>query len=432
MKKRHRAKEKFEQLLMQGQVIYENNCDEAWRQIRRLFSHPWRWVLGIVGVLLLCVLCVGVYFLSIVRAPDLPEPDSSQDGEEIQWDDYNLEVPITASGREEGVYTFLLLGTDVGGGNTDTIMVVSYDVVNQDFNMMSIPRDTMVNVSWDIKKINSVYSVYGMDGLKEHVGKLIGFEPDYYIKINVQAFVEVIDLLGGVYFDVPRRMEYKDPAQNLYIDLEPGYQLLDGYNAMGLVRWRHNNDYTLGYNDEDRMKTQQAFLKAAAEQCLSLKNWTKISGLIDVFYTYVESDLSIGEMLWFAQQASGFGTGKEGLNATDILTFTMPGNYAASAWSRTYRNYQSYVTVNASELLEIVNEYFNPYQGNITAGRLDIMRINADGSVASSTGSTADSKAAKAPTTSSQTGENKPSQENPPAQENPPEATAGNLTVAAS
>ena len=56
----------------------------------------------------------------------------------------------------------LILGRDTGGGgNTDTMLLASYDVTNQKATVMSIPRDTMVNVSWDIKRINSVYNYYG-------------------------------------------------------------------------------------------------------------------------------------------------------------------------------------------------------------------------------------------------------------------------------
>ena len=421
MRKNADANDKFAHLLDEAQKVYYDNCDEAWEQVRSTLKKPKNWLIG-VGVLLLTLIAsVTLFWVSEVHAPELPEIEELPQDEVINWDEENLEIPISASGRQENVFTFLLLGTDEGDGNTDTIMVASYDIPNQKVSLMSIPRDTMVNAPWDIKKINSVYSRYGVSGLREHVGKLIGFDPDFYVKIDVRAFVEVIDLLGGVYFDVPRNMDYDDPYQNLHIHLKKGYQHLDGYNSMGLVRWRHNNDYTLGYSDEERMKTQQAFLRAAAEQCLSLKNWNKISGLIDLFYTYVESDLKLGEMLWFAQQASGIGTDNAMIDVNNINTFTMPGNYGAFAWSRTIQSDLSYVTVNTDALLEIINEHFNPYQGNITAARLDIMSINADGSVRSSTGNTADAKATLPP--------ERPTPEGEGNGEEGIEATSGSLTV---
>lgn len=421
MRKNADANDKFAHLLDEAQKVYYDNCDEAWEQVRSTLKKPKNWLIGVGILLLTLIVSVALFWVSEVHAPELPEIEDTSQDEVINWDEENLEIPISASGRQENVFTFLLLGTDEGDGNTDTIMVASYDIPNQKVSLMSIPRDTMVNAPWDIKKINSVYSRYGVSGLREHVGKLIGFDPDFYVKIDVRAFVEVIDLLGGVYFDVPRNMDYDDPYQNLHIHLKKGYQHLDGYNSMGLVRWRHNNDYTLGYSDEERMKTQQAFLRAAAEQCLSLKNWNKISGLIDLFYTYVESDLKLGEMLWFAQQASGIGTDNAMIDVNNINTFTMPGNYGAFAWSRTIQSDLSYVTVNTDALLEIINEHFNPYQGNITAARLDIMSINADGSVRSSTGNTADAKATLPP--------ERPTPEGEGNGEEGIEATSGSLTV---
>ncbi len=414
MRREHKKSEKLALELAKLQLAFEENGDEAWDQIKALFKNPKKLLLGAAAALLLVLAVVVVVFLSSIHAPDIP---GFEEEPLEEWDESDLMQPINKSGRKEGFYTFLLLGADNDGSNTDTIMVVSYDVPNQDLSIMSIPRDTMVNVRWDIKKINSVYSVYGVEGLMEHVEKLLGFAPDFYVKTDVHAFVEVIDLLGGVYFDVPRNMDYDDPYQNLHIHLKKGYQHLDGTESMGLVRWRHNNDFTLGYSDEERMKTQQAFLRAAAEQCISLKNWNKISGLIDLFYTYVESDLELGEMLWFAKQAMGLDLSQ------DITTCTMPGNYEAYAWSRNYQNYQSYVTVNASEMLGVINEHFNPYQGSMRLSDLDIMSIRADGSVVSSTGNTADKQAALPPELP---------KEEAPVQDEPPlegEATPGSLTV---
>lgn len=376
---------------------YARNCDEAWGQLKTTFAHPWRWVLGVLGVCLALLLCAGLYFLSTVRLPDLPSApaDGSQGSATVVDRKTNEEVELPAAGsvsgeRREGVYTILCVGTDAGGGNTDVLMLLTYDVPNQKATLLSIPRDTMVNVKWDLKRINSVYGVYGMDGLKKYIGSTVGFQPDYYVKVNLKAFVKVIDLIGGVTFDVPRNMDYDDPAQNLSIHLKKGTQTLNGTQAMGLVRWRKNNDGTRGYSDEERMKTQQAFLKAAAQQCIDSMSWNTISGILDAFYSYVESDLTLGEMLSFAQHAMS-------MDLENLTTFTMPGDYAASAWSYTYKNYQSYVIADAEELLTLVNAYSNPYVEPITADMIDIMSINPDGSVRSSTGVVADSRAAQPP-----------------------------------
>ena len=388
---------------------YENS-EDAWMRIKRLVKEPRTWLITLIVLLLTAAGVAGVMALRAIHAPELPAPGIAaptthkegeteiEEEEYIDVDDPRALQPEISGPRKEGYYTFLLLGTDKGGGNTDTIMVVSYDVTNQKLNLMSLPRDTMVNVGWDIKKINSVYSMRGLDGLKKQIRKLIGYTPDFYVKIDLNAFVEVVDLIGGVEVEVPRKMDYDDPYQDLHIHLKPGLQTLNGKEAMGLVRWRKSNDLKHGYDDKGRIETQQRFLKAAFKQCLSIKNWTKVSGYIEIFNRDVESDLELGEMLWFAKQGMG-------LDMDDFNTYVMPGNYTASAWSRSISSRLSYVTVNASEMLKLINESFNPYDTQVRLSDLDIMSINKDGTVRSSSGYVADKAAtytsgAAQPTTS--------------------------------
>lgn len=206
---------------------YQENGDEAWSQIKGFFTDPAHWIVAGIALLLIVAGIFTVKFLGAVRAPELPsntdagpvsigeEPVSEIDEPLDEIDESSTEQPLLTGARKEGQYTFLLFGTDKEGTNTDTLMVVNYDVNNQKLRLMSIPRDTMINVSWDIKKINSVYGMSGLNGLKKHIGKLIGFVPDYYVKIDLKAFVEVVNLIGGVEFDVPREMNYDDPYQDL-------------------------------------------------------------------------------------------------------------------------------------------------------------------------------------------------------------------------
>ena len=241
------------------------------------------------GLAILAAVLVTVFaaYRLLVVKPSLPEPGAERPDEDQNYE--FGEGPRLSGDRKEEFYTFLLVGRDTGGGgNTDTLMVMAYDIPNQTLNVMSIPRDTMVNVPWDIKRINSVYNYapyYDKDGiqfLKEEVSYLIGFQPDYTIVVEWEAVGELVDAIGGVYFDVPRRMYYNDLSQHFKIDLQPGYQLLDGNGAMGVLRWRHNSDdsghilnsgYAMG--DLGRIKTQQAFLTAMVDQLLQIKNVTR-------------------------------------------------------------------------------------------------------------------------------------------------------------
>ncbi len=371
----------------------------------------------LVGVLcVLIVLCVGGYFavdyaLDHIGPPEIPtpqppvdiqtpdEPDNSDDGgeedpgEHIPTDDelypddgYAGEMPTVSGERKNGVYTFLIVGTDKDDGNTDTIMVASYDTVNQTINIMSIPRDTMINESWDLKKINSVYSRTGgnINSLANRIQKLVGFKPDFYVKVDLSVFVELVDLIGGVEFYVPQDMKYDDPYQDLHIDLKEGQQVLDGEKAMQLVRFR-------GYAEGDirRVAVQQDFLKALIKECLSLKHWGKIKAYIDLAMDNIQTDLEMGSVIWFAANVLGLNEAPT-LSTYNVNTYTIPGNYWASTWSRATNSNQSYVTIYVNKTIQLVNQYFNPYVQDVTPDMIDAMSILENGDIASSTGTLKD------------------------------------------
>ena len=352
------------------------------------------------SVAALALVVVGLW-TAFVRAPDVSEnvlPDREDKKEETdrikETETDREEEPTTPTGRKEDYYTFLLVGEDTSSGSTDTIMLVSYDVANQAVNFLSIPRDTMVNVSWDIKRVNSVYSAKesnggGIEGLKTQVGYLTGVTPDFYVMVEWEAVGRVVEALGGVWFDVPFTMNYDDPYQDLHIHQSKGYRLLDGEDAMEVVRWRQNSDGT-NYGDTTRVEVQQAFLKAVAAQCLKLENWTKVSDFANILFENVETDIPLNNILWFAQQAMG-------LDMENIQFFTMPGDLNSYAWSRTYHSNQSYAFADPEGMVELVNEHFNPYTREIGEDDLQIMYRNRNGSLGVTNGTLADSRAASAP-----------------------------------
>ena len=363
-------------------------------------------LLALAVVLAVGVVAVAAWQSLFVR-PDITaekepltsvDPDTEEEVEEIDWGE-GTRPRSDGQRKSEDYYTVLILGRDTGGGgNTDTMLLASYDVTNQKATVMSIPRDTMVNVPWDIKKINSVYSYYGggdrgIQYLYKEISQLVGFEPDFQVVVEWEAVGEIVDAMGGVWFDVPRNMDYDDPFQDLSIHLDKGYQLLNGEQAMGVVRFR---DGANGYKDGDigRIGTQQAFLKAVLEQLLKLENITKINELVEVFQKNVTTDLSLQNIFWFAKAAI-----QGGLKVENVNFVTMPGNYNAYAYSRSVSNMlgkysvQSYVTPYPNDLLELVNNELSPYAEVFTKSDLDIMTVNSNGSVSSSTGHVEDGPA---------------------------------------
>ena len=320
--------------------------------------------------------------------PVSDEPDDPTDDELYPDDGYMGDMPSVSGKRKDGVFTFLLVGTDMDDGNTDTIMVASYDTVNQDVSIMSIPRDTMINASWDIKKINSVYSRSGdgIDALLKRVKTLVGFTPDFHVKVDLKMFVELVDLVEGVEFDVPQDMNYDDPYQDLHIHLKKGVQVLDGEKAMELVRFRRYSE-----GDIKRVEVQQAFMKALIKECLSIEHWGKLKSYIDLAMDNVQTDLEFGSVVWFAANVLGLNSAPA-LNMDDVYTCTLPGDYWGSAWSRDTHQQQSYVTIYPRQVVELVNERFNPYEQKVTTAMLDAMSILSNGDIASSTGSLKDTR----------------------------------------
>ena len=304
-------------------------------------------VLAVLLILLALIATALAIHQIYVRPPDVSEGEN----------------PESLSGdRREGVYTFLLVGRDDGGGgNTDTIMVGCFDTKNGTLDVLSIFRDTLVDVPWEIKKINSVYNRLGIEGLLEEVRDLIGYTPDYYFVVELSAVTQLVDAIGGVDYEVPYNMDYDDPTQDLYIHFKKGMQHLNGEDAVRLLRWRKNNSgERLSVGDIGRVEIQHGFLKAMAQQTVRLGNVTKIRQIADIVDKNLTSNLDYGQMIWFGEQALK-------MQKDGIQFHSLPGDYTGAIWSPTVGNYQSYVFVNDKELLNMINTYMNPYKKDITS-----------------------------------------------------------------
>ncbi|MFR3290684.1 MAG: LCP family protein [Lachnospiraceae bacterium] len=202
------------------------------------------------------------------------------------------------------MYTFPVVGLDKAGYNTDTMMVGRIDTKNHEINVVSIPRDTMVNVSWSVKKVNTLYAAdinsggNGIDGLMDGLKDILGFQIDCYAVVDLNAFVQLVDAIGGVDYNVPIDMNYYDPTQDLYISIPAGEQHLDGEEALKVVRFRS------GYATADigRIGTQQDFLMSVASQMLTLGNIPNLPTFIDIFVNNVDTNLSAENLAFFARQ----------------------------------------------------------------------------------------------------------------------------------
>lgn len=277
--------------------------------------------------------------------------------------------------RKDGCYTFLLLAYDQLGANTDTIIVGRMDTKNGTLDLVNIPRDSLVNVSWGVKKINTILASErnDMDRFIAHLGGVIGFTVDCYALVDINAVQKLVDCIGGVYYNVPRDMDYDDPTQDLHIHISKGYQLLFGEDAVKVLRFRMGNDGT-GYVNGDlgRIATQQDFLMSIADQMLTLGNIPNIDKAIEIFHTSVETDLSANNIAFFLHEFL-----KMDKDNIRFHTLTGEGVNIRSG---------SYYALNVDDLVGTINSSLNPYYQEVTADNLDVLRKAEDGTIVSTSG----------------------------------------------
>ena len=330
---------------------------------KRKLKRKYRILRGIYAAVVILAAIIVVAFIALklsARAPDVsvdPDPNAA-----TQTD--TEPAPGQTAGkhqRKEQTYTFLLACPDQASGNADAIMVVTYDVPNQKLGMLSIPRDTLVNKK--NPKINS--SMHGgIENLQEVVSDLLGIPLDFYVEIDLNGFVELVDAVDGVDFDVPIEMYYNDPTQDLNIFYQPGMQHLTGQQAMEVCRFRHNADGT-GYplGDIQRSETTRNMMITVAKKVLALNNIVKITNYFDILQRNVETDLTASNITWFIGQF---------LNVdldTGVTGSGLPGD-----GSVTYKGTRWCYELYPQESLDVINATVNPYTTPLTLDDLNIFQ----------------------------------------------------------
>ncbi|MFM7471421.1 MAG: LCP family protein [Nodosilinea sp.] len=213
-------------------------------------------------------------------------------------------------------------------GRTDTLLLVHLNPQGNSLNVVSIPRDTRVQIpGYGMAKINQA-NVEGGPGL---VAQTINYnlgnvQIDRYVRVNTAAFREIVDLLGGVEINVPKRMQYHDSTQNLNIDLYPGWQTLSGDQAEQFARFRKDNAGDIG-----RVQRQQMLLKALRDRLMNPVVITKLPQAIRVIQRYVNTNLSTEEMLALANV--GLAIKPDQLQMVMLPgRFSQPSEFRASYW----------------------------------------------------------------------------------------------------
>jgi LCP family protein required for cell wall assembly len=326
----------------------------------------WRWILlwSGVAVILLIMLAAGgsyLWFRSQVSSansritPDIiaalqEKPSTTIAGDPSQASQGTPQGTTDTTEQftqpSPSAMNLLVLGSDRRsnepsiGGRSDTLMIVHIDPERNFLSVLSLPRDLRVDVPGHGKgKLNTAYAFGGPALAIKTVERVTGVDINHYLEVGFDAFKDIVDSLGGVYVDVDRRyynpLYYYEP-----IDLQPGYQLLNGADALDYVRFRHDRNMDFG-----RMERQQRFMTALREQAMGWDLPFKLPGLISALFRNVTTDLDANEILRLT-------TWGIRLSGDSIRTITLRGATPTIAGA-------SYVTVTDSQLASAVDRLLN-------------------------------------------------------------------------
>lgn len=290
--------------------------------------------IGCLGMLLIPVALVLAVILLIGR---IPAPNSG----------------VAAELRKPDTATILLCGTDLDGTRTDTMMLLYLSGSEKRVGLLSLPRDTYTITSrGDGAKLNSAYGRNGkghegMEGLLDYVQDILGYRPDGYLLVNMEAVPTIVDAMGGLKVEVPMSFE----LEGVY--LEEGLQQLDGVQVLQLLRYRS------GYAMQDlgRIEVQRRVIAAAMDQWITPE---KLSNAMDALALVQENSitsLSTPHYFWVAKTILASGG--------QITNHTLPG------WAD-YIGNASYYILDRAEVARLINESYNPTTKEIRTEDLNI------------------------------------------------------------
>ncbi len=224
----------------------------------------------------------------------------------------------------EKPFNVLLLGSDARpkeeAARADTIIVARVDPGEKRVWMLSIPRDTRVEIpEHGVNKINVANYLGGPALMIDTVEDFLGMPINHYMEVDFNGFQGIVDAMGGIYVTVDQEIDDWRAASHSpghrAKHIEPGYQLLDGEHALTFVRSRDFPDA-----DFTRMKHQQEFFRALASQSMRWGNVLKLPGMAREFAKNVSTDMGVGQILSLAQSLRG-------IDAAAVQTATLPGEW---------------------------------------------------------------------------------------------------------
>ena len=321
------------------------------------------------GILAVVIIGAFAWYRNWARAPETGQGGLNDYGTPVpEKTGVAAVAPENAANHRDGVYTFLISGIDVVGYHNDTNLVGMFDTVAGKLNIVSLPRDMLVNVNLNIKKINQPYAAAknnsqdATQALLDTVADVLGYQVDMYAFVNIEAAADIVDAIGGVNFNIPFDMDWDAPDQDLYIHIKAGPQTLNGENFVNAMRFRMSNDGSHSYagGDIERIEFQQQLLMALAQQLLQIGNVLNIGEIYSAVMDNTETNVSLGNIAYLLEQFMK-------LSSDDITFQTIPNRMDGMI------NGLNYVMPIIDEWLVMLNDYLNPFDQEITESNINMI-----------------------------------------------------------
>lgn len=311
-------------------------------------------------IISLCVLLIGIlsyYAYSIfdfgkgIQETEQQETSDQLKDKENENKTEQQQAPPNWEDKER--VNILLLGIDSRGGEfeeprSDTIMLVSIDPLTEKANLFSILRDTYVEIpGFGMNRMNAAYAFGRSELAMQTVNSLLDIPIHYYVSIDFEGFIQLVDAIGGIQFEVEKDMKYTDPTDlpEYNIDLKQGFQHLDGNKALQYVRFRYDR-----LSDFTRTERQRNLLQTVADKMLSFASLIRLPSTLDKIEPYIKTNMTLRQM-W----ALGILGNK--VNNNEIMSTQLPPNNLLRE-----ENIQGseVITIDSLKLQAFVQEQLNP------------------------------------------------------------------------
>jgi polyisoprenyl-teichoic acid--peptidoglycan teichoic acid transferase len=315
--------------------------EENLSQPKRKRKKRW-WVFYSIVIIILSVITYTIYEYNAGKKAALENLDRTD--EQIQ---ISKEYEDEFQGVEDGLEktNVLILGVDSRGeenSRTDTIMIGQYDPDKHTAKLVSIMRDSYVNIpGYGYNRINAAFFYGGPELLRQTIQQTFGIDIEYYAIVDFQGFVHVVDTVApdGIEVDVEKYMDH-----NIDVVLQPGVQKLNGKELLGYARFRHDRDGDFG-----RIERQQKVMRLLKDEIVSFTGVLKLPRMVGTIQPYIDTNMKTSKIISLGKDFI--------LNPAEIETLSIP--VRDLAWDSTIDNLGMVLEFDEAEQKNIIQDFLN-------------------------------------------------------------------------